>query len=152
MDIVLQPLCSVWLHCIVLTSQLPTSSNQRKTSWCNVLLSWIQQRFIPGLKKKIHIINFYLCSQSKLMLYIDLRPGQTCHSKDGGSDTFRWQLWEEIAYVGLADDIGQGKIPWYSHRLMHRKRMTCELADSNFRLMTIKHAIPKILSGNWTII
>ena len=27
---------------------------------------------------------------------------------------------------------------------MHRKRVTCELHDSYFRLMTIKHAIPKI--------
>ena len=35
----------------------------------------------------------------------------------------------------------------YSHRLMHRKRVTCELHDSYFQLMTIKHAIPKILSG-----
>ena len=64
-----------------------------------------------------------------------------------GSDTFRWQLLEEIALAGLADNIGQGKIPWYSHRLMHRKRVTCELYDNYFCLMTIKHAIPKILSG-----
>ena len=26
---------------------------------------------------------------------------------------------------------------------MHRKRVTCELRDSYFRSMTIKHAIPK---------
>ena len=65
-----------------------------------------------------------------------------------GCDTFRWQLWEEIASAGLADDMGQGKIPWYTHRLMHRKRVTCELHDSYFRLMTIKHAIPKI---EWAI-
>ena len=64
-----------------------------------------------------------------------------------GSDTFRWQLWQEIALAGLADNMGQGKIPWYSHRLMHRKKVTCELHDSYFRLMTIKLAIPKILSG-----
>ena len=57
------------------------------------------------------------------------------------------------------------KIPRYSHRLMHRKRVTCELHDSYFCLMTIKHVIPKtvevhipmasygeILSGRWTII
>ena len=44
--------------------------------------------------------------------------------------------------------MGQGKIPWYSHRLMHRKRVTCELHDSYFHLMTIKHAIPKI---EWVI-
>ena len=36
------------------------------------------------------------------------------------------------------------KFPWYTHRLMHRKRVTCKLHDSYFRLMTIKHAIPKI--------
>ena len=35
------------------------------------------------------------------------------------------------------------KIPWYTHRLMHRKRVTCGLHDSYFRLMTIKHANPK---------
>ena len=28
-------------------------------------------------------------------------------------------------------------------RLMHRKRVTCELHDSYFRSMTIKHAIPR---------
>ena len=31
---------------------------------------------------------------------------------------------------------------------MHRKRVTFELHDSYFRLMTIKHAIPKI---EWAI-
>ena len=31
---------------------------------------------------------------------------------------------------------------------MHRKRVTSELHDSYFRLMTIKHAIPKI---EWVI-
>ena len=36
------------------------------------------------------------------------------------------------------------KFPWYTHRLMHRKRVTCQLHDSYFRLMTIQHAIPKI--------
>ena len=30
---------------------------------------------------------------------------------------------------------------------MHRKRVTFEMHDSYFRLMTIKHTIPKILSG-----
>ena len=52
------------------------------------------------------------------------------------------QLWEEIAKAGLANNMEQGKIPQYSHRLMPRKRVTCELHDSYFRLMTIKHAIP----------
>ena len=39
---------------------------------------------------------------------------------------------------------GKVKIPWCTHRLMHWKRVTCELHDSYFHLMTIKHAIPKI--------
>ena len=39
------------------------------------------------------------------------------------------------------------KFPWYTHRLMHRKRVTSELHDSYFRLMTIKHSISKI---EWT--
>ena len=39
--------------------------------------------------------------------------------------------------------MGQGKIPWYTHRLMHRKIVTCELHDSYFCLMTIKHVIPR---------
>ena len=36
------------------------------------------------------------------------------------------------------------KFPWYTHRLMHQKRVTCELHDSYFRLRTIKHAISNI--------
>ena len=45
----------------------------------------------------------------------------------------------------LADDMGQAKkFPWYTHRLMHRKKVTSELHDSYFRLMTIKHSISKI--------
>ena len=43
-----------------------------------------------------------------------------------------------LAWASLADKMGQGKIPRYSHRLMHWKRVTCELHDSYFRLMTIK--------------
>ena len=48
--------------------------------------------------------------------------------------------WRERAWLTLSDRV---KIPRYSHRLMHRKRVTCELHDSYFRLMTIKHALPK---------
>ena len=72
-----------------------------------------------------------------VMLHIDLRPGQTCHSKDGGSCIFHWR---GQAWLTIWDRV---KIPRYSHKLMHRKRVTCELHDSYFRSMTIKHAIPK---------
>ena len=45
----------------------------------------------------------------------------------------------------LANEMGRGKkCPWYTHRLTHRKRVTSELHDSYFRLMTFKHAISKI--------
>ena len=45
----------------------------------------------------------------------------------------------------LADEMRRAKkFPWYTHRLMHRKRVTSELHDSYFRLMTIKHSISKI--------
>ena len=36
------------------------------------------------------------------------------------------------------------KFPWYTHRLTHRKRVTCELHNSYFCSMTITQAIPKI--------
>ena len=69
--------------------------------------------------------------------------------------------WRGRAWLTIWDRV---KIPQYSHKLMHRKR-ACELHDSYFRSMTIKHAIPKtaevhiqmasygeILSGCWTVI
>ena len=49
---------------------------------------------------------------------------------------------------GLAEIWYKVKFPWYPHRLMHRKRVTCELHDRYFHLMTSKHAIPKI---EWAI-
>ena len=79
------------------------------------------------------------------LLYIDLQPGQMCHSKvthrkevthsDGSYEKKlrRWawlKIWDELKSHG-------------THRLMHWKRATCELHDSYFRLMTIKHAIPR---------
>ena len=50
----------------------------------------------------------------------------------------------------LVDEMGRAKkFPWYTHRLTHRKRVTCELHDSYFCLMTIKHSISKI---EWAIV
>ena len=53
------------------------------------------------------------------------------------------EVYIPLAWASLADNMGQGKIPRYSRRLMHRKRVTCELHDSYFRSMTIKHVIPR---------
>ena len=67
------------------------------------------------------------------VLYFDLRPGQKCHSKV--------MHWKKVTHSNgsyerksrgrkLADEMGRGKkFPWYTHRLMHRKRVTCELHD-----------------------
>ena len=66
-----------------------------------------------------------------------------------GSDTSQWPVIERNRVRGIwLMKWDKLKIPWYTHRLMHRKRVTCELYDSYFRLMTIKHAIPKI---EWAI-
>ena len=48
--------------------------------------------------------------------------------------------WRGRAWLTVWDRV---KIPRYTHRLMHRKRVTCELHDSYIRLMMIKHASPK---------
>ena len=45
----------------------------------------------------------------------------------------------------LADEMGRAKkIPMVHYRVMHRKRVTSELHDSYFCLMTIKNSISKI--------
>ena len=93
---------------------------------------------------------------SILLLYFDLRPGQKCHS--------RWctgRRWHILMAVMRGNRVGGNwlmkwdevkKSPWYTHRLMHQKRVTYELHDSYFRLMTIKLAIPKIeLATKWTL-
>ena len=54
-----------------------------------------------------------------------------------GSDTFQWPVIERDRVGGLR------LIICYS-RVMHRERVTSELHDSYFRLMTIKHSISKI--------
>ena len=86
------------------------------------------------------------------MLYFGLWPGQKClskvmHRKDVTYSNGSYE--RKSRGRKLADEMGRGKkFPWYTHRLMHRKRVTCELHDSYFRLMTIKHAISKI---EWAI-
>ncbi len=77
------------------------------------------------------------------MLYISLRPGQTCHSKDGGSCRFRWPV--------MGRDCVGVKITRCCHKRMHRKWVTCELHDSYFRSMMIKHAIPKTVEVAYSV-
>ena len=42
------------------------------------------------------------------VLYIDLRPGQTCHSKDGGSCIFRWPVMGRDCVGELGWQYGTG--------------------------------------------
>ena len=83
------------------------------------------------------------------VLCFDLRPRpKKCYSKvmhGKGSDTFQWPVIERdrVANQGLII-WDKGNVPLCQYRLMNRKRVTCELHDSYFRLMTIKHSISKI--------
>ena len=62
-----------------------------------------------------------------------------------GSDTFQWPVIKRDCVGGLRLIIwDKVKIPLCHYRVMHRKRVTSELHDSYFRLMTIKHSISKI--------
>ena len=94
--------------------------------------------------------NVLFCSffLSRLMLCFDLltrpkMPFKVMHRKEvihsNGSYERKLRGWK------LADEMGWArKIPMVHYRVMHRKRVTSELHDSYFCLMTIKHSISKI--------
>ena len=96
-----------------------------------------------------------------IMLYFDLRPGQKCHS--------RWctgRKWHILMAVIRGNRVGGNWLmkwdelkifPGYTHRLIHRKRVTCELHDSYFRLiddqnMWFQRSSRRLSGGGWTII
>ena len=97
------------------------------------MLKWIVWNETICIKMNL-ALNYLqrLIRHKTQMLYIDLRHCQTCHSKDGASCIFHWR---GRAWLTIWDRF---KIPQYSHKLMHRKRVTCELHDSYFHLMMIK--------------
>ena len=82
------------------------------------------------------------------LLYFGLRPSpKMLFQGDApkGSDTFQWPVIERDRVGGLRLIIwDKVKVPLCHYRVMHRKRVTFELHDSYFRLMTIKHMISKI--------
>ena len=85
------------------------------------ILSWYDAKLV---------VKFYL-------MYFDLRPGQKYHSmvmhrKEVTHSNCSYE--RKLRGRKLADEMGRGrKFPWYTHRLMHRKRVTCELHNSYFR-------------------
>ena len=101
---------------------------------------------VPTTSERLHGSSFMWAYQ---LLYFGLRPGKKCHSKvmHRKEVTHSNGSYERKSCGRkLAEEMGRGKkkFPWYSHRLMHRKRVTCELHGSYFRWMTINHAISKI--------
>ena len=88
----------------------------------------------------------------EIVLYFDLRTGPKILFQGDtpeGSDTFQWPVIERDRVGGLRLMIwDKVKVPLcYSDAPL--KRVICELHDSYFRLMTIKHSISKI---QWAIV
>ena len=126
------------------------------------LWSWISCRF-PSYKSINQSIfspyNGHLLSRGCLPTYyycyvltFDPTPKEMRFQGDApeGSDTFQWPVIERDRVGGLRLIIwDKVKVPLCQYRLMHRKRVTSEVHDSYFRLMTIKHSIWKI---QWVIV
>ena len=86
------------------------------------------------------------------MFWLSTRPKKMLFQVDAPeeSDTFQWPVIERDRVGRLRLIIwDKVKVPLFQYRLMHRKRVTCELHESYFRLMTIKHSISKI---QWAIV
>ena len=137
--------CLTFRHDSTLLSLLGFIHNWPISRW-----SATKKKKLVFIKRKWNHITFSRVTILSL-LYIDLRPSQTCHSKvmhrkevshsDGSYERkSRSRAWPK--------KYDKAKIPWYTHRLMHRKRVTSELHGSYLRLMTIKHDILKV---EWTI-
>ena len=98
--------------------------------------------------EQIYIFLNWKCTSISFCYILTFWPGQKCPSKvmhrkqvtHSNGSYERKSRWRKVA-----DEMGRAKkFLWYTHRLMHRKRVTSELHDSYFRLMTIKHSISKI--------
>ena len=95
------------------------------------------------------IIILYIYTEHGAVLCFDLltrpkMPFKVMHQKEMTRSNGSYE--RKSHWRKLADEMGRGqkKIPLYSHRLKHRKRVTSELHDSYFCSMTITQAIPKI--------
>ena len=120
--------------------------------FCWTRLPYVQSTIYKG-NVNIFFLSYFtyfqlLLENNELVWHFNLWPGQTCHS-----EWCNGRKWHILMAVMRGNRVGGNwltkwdevkNFPWYTHRLMHRKRVTCELHDSYFRLMTIKHAISKI--------
>ena len=65
----------------------------------------IMRRAVPG-QNLLKSSGDWEESNDLPVLYINLQPGQTCHSKDSGSDTFRWPVMRRNRVGGLGWQYG----------------------------------------------
>ena len=103
--------------------------------YCMLNIAWYFCDFI-SLFARFIVLCFDLLTRPKM-------PFKVMHRKEvihSNGSYVRKSCWRK-----LADEMGRAKkIPMVHYRVMHRKRVTYELHDSYFRLMTIKHSISKI--------
>ena len=130
-------LCSLWWYFCMLLME------SRKHPQLYSLVHYNQSK--KGLISCQMIANcviFWPSTRPKEMLFQGDAPE--------GSDTFQWPVIERDGVGGLRLMIWDTvKVPLCQYRLIHRNRVTSELHDSYFRLMTIKHSISKI---QWAIV
>ena len=105
----------------------------------------------PNVKMITYISTHTTTPARKECYILTFDPAQNAIQGDAPEegDTFQWPVIKRDRVGGLRLIIwDKVKVPLCHYRVIHRKRVTCELHDSYFRLMTIKHAISKI---EWTI-
>ena len=98
------------------------------------LISLAQRMYLLRDVFPMTVLYFDLLTQPKMPFQGDA-PEVMRGNRVGGNSLMKW--------------VELKKSPWYTHRLMRRKRVTCELHDSYFRLMTIKHSIVSLWYGTW---
>ena len=118
--------------------------------WKNLCSEFLENIYICIFWELLYIYIYILYKEFRILkcYILTFWPGQKCHSKvmHRKEVTHSNGSYErKLRGRKLADEMGRAKkFPWYTHRLMYRKRVTCELHDRYFRLMTIKHSISKI--------
>ena len=128
-------------------------TREKKEEVLSSTLSYFTRSYTLGNKKKRkEADNIFVYQCCIVMFWPSTRPQKMLFQGDApeGSDTFQWPVIERDRVGGLRLIIwDKVKVPLCQYRLMHRKRVTSELHDSYFRLMTIKHSISKI---QWAIV
>ena len=82
-----------------------------ESRWEKEFFSWKLVLFQQGYCVPSIFCTGNLPKSGRMVLYFDLRPEQNDIQGDApkGSDTFQWQLCEEIAWRKLADEMGRAK-------------------------------------------